>query len=134
MRERVIGTPRRSVVVFHDQEVDHVRTRLALIRTGRCSRRSTLDESEVAAAAFLARYSGRTLDAYRYDLRTSFQWAADAQLAVLEAQRPHIELYRTSMEERQLAPSTVDRRLPRSVGSIGSPTSTAGCQPTQLST
>jgi hypothetical protein len=25
------------------------------------------DESEVAAAAFLARYSGRTLDACRYD-------------------------------------------------------------------
>jgi integrase/recombinase XerD len=69
------------------------------------------DEAEVAAAAFLARYSGRTLDAYRYDLRTFFQWAADAQLAVLEAQRPHIELYRTSMEERQLAPSTIDRRL-----------------------
>lgn len=27
------------------------------------------DETEVAAAAFLARYSGRTLDAYRHDLR-----------------------------------------------------------------
>jgi hypothetical protein len=26
------------------------------------------DEGQVAAAAFLARYSGRTLDAYRYDL------------------------------------------------------------------
>ena len=26
------------------------------------------DEAQVAAAAFLARYSGRTLDAYRYDL------------------------------------------------------------------
>ncbi len=50
------------------------------------------DEAEVAAAAFLARYSGRTLDAYRYDLRTFFQWASDAHLAVLEAQRPHIEL------------------------------------------
>lgn len=69
------------------------------------------DEAQVAAAAFLARYSGRTLDAYRYDLRTFFQWACDAHLAVLDAKRPHIELYRTSMEQRNLAPSTIDRRL-----------------------
>lgn len=69
------------------------------------------DQSELAAAAFLARYSGRTLEAYRYDLRTFFQWAADAHVAVLEATRPHIELYRSSMEERRLAPSTIDRRL-----------------------
>jgi hypothetical protein len=32
------------------------------------------DESQLAAAAFLARYSGRTLDAYRHDLRGFFQW------------------------------------------------------------
>jgi integrase len=30
---------------------------------------------------------------------------------VLDAKRPHIELYRTSMEEKGLAPSTIDRRL-----------------------
>ncbi len=30
-----------------------------------------IDEAELAAAAFLARYQGRTLDAYRYDLRAS---------------------------------------------------------------
>jgi site-specific recombinase XerD len=70
-----------------------------------------LDEAELAAAAFLARYSGRTLDAYRHDLRTFFQWAAAVGLAVLEATRPHIELYRTALEERGLAPSTIDRRL-----------------------
>src|ERR1035441_899722 len=69
------------------------------------------DEAQVAAAAFLARYNGRTLDAYRYDLRTFFQWAADADLTVLEAKRPHIELYRTAMEQKGLAPSTIDRRL-----------------------
>ena len=71
----------------------------------------SFDEAQVAAAAFLARYNGRTLDAYRYDLRTFFQWAADAGLAVLEAKRPHIELYRTAMEQKGLAPSTIDRRL-----------------------
>jgi integrase/recombinase XerD len=69
------------------------------------------EEAEVAAAAFLARYSGRTLDAYRHDLRSYFQWAADAHLTVLDAKRAHVELYRASMEERKLAPSTIDRRL-----------------------
>jgi site-specific recombinase XerD len=71
---------------------------------------SPFDEAQIAAAAFLARYSGRTLDAYRHDLRTFFQWAGDAGLAVLKATRPHIELYRAALEERGLAPSTIDRR------------------------
>jgi site-specific recombinase XerD len=55
-----------------------------------------LDEAQLAAAAFLARYSARTLDAYRHDLRAFFQWAADNGLAVLEATRPHVELYRAT--------------------------------------
>lgn len=69
------------------------------------------DEAQLAAAAFLARYSGRTLDAYRHDLRGYFQWASDIGLGVLEATRPHIELYRAFLEERGLAASTIDRRL-----------------------
>lgn len=74
------------------------------------------DEAELAAVAFLARYSGRTLDAYRHDLRNLFQCAADHGLAVLEATRAHLELYRTSMEERGLAASTIDRRLSTACG------------------
>jgi integrase len=75
------------------------------------------DEAELAAVAFLARYSGRTLDAYRHDLRNLFQWAADHGLAVLEATRAHLELYRASMEEeRGLAASTIDRRLSTACG------------------
>jgi site-specific recombinase XerD len=70
-----------------------------------------VDDAEQAAAAFLARYQGRTLDAYRYDLRAFFQWAADEGLEVLKATRPQIELYVRSMEERGLAPTTIDRRL-----------------------
>lgn len=35
-------------------------------------------EDQLAAAAFLARYSGRTLEAYRYDLRYFFHWASTA--------------------------------------------------------
>jgi integrase/recombinase XerD len=70
-----------------------------------------LDEAQLAAAGFLARYGGRTLEAYRHDLRGFFQWAADVGIAVLEATRPHIELYRSMLEERGLAASTIDRRL-----------------------
>ena len=75
-----------------------------------------LDEAQLAALAFLARYSGRTLDAYRHDLRNLFQWAADHDLAVLEATRTNLELYRGSMEERGLAASTIDRRLSTACG------------------
>jgi integrase/recombinase XerD len=56
-------------------------------------------------------YSGRTLETYRHDLRTYFQWCADVELEVLGAMRGHIELWRTTMEERGLAASTIDRRL-----------------------
>jgi integrase/recombinase XerD len=68
-------------------------------------------QEEVAAAAFLARYSGRTLEAYRHDLRTFFEWATHSGVDVLAATRPHIELYRATLEERSLAASTIDRRL-----------------------
>ena len=61
--------------------------------------------------AFLARYSGRTLESYRADLRQFFQWADDVGLAPLDRDPAHIELYRASMEERGLAASTIDRRL-----------------------
>jgi site-specific recombinase XerD len=76
----------------------------------------TLSEDQLAAAAFLARYGGRTLEAYRHDLRALFQWGADHDLPVLEATRAHLELYRTSMEERGLAASTIDRRLSTACG------------------
>jgi site-specific recombinase XerC len=68
-------------------------------------------EVELAAAASLARYSGPTIDAYRHDLRGYFQWAADNQVPVLEGTRIHIELYRSWMDQRGLAASTIDRRL-----------------------
>jgi Phage integrase, N-terminal SAM-like domain len=74
--------------------------------------------------AFLARYSGRTLDAHRHDLRGFFQWAADMQLSVLAATRPPIELFRSWMEDRGLAASTIDRRLSTVCASTASPTST----------
>ncbi len=51
----------------------------------------TFDEEQMAAASFLARYSGRTLDAYRDDLRGFFQWAHDHHVEVMNATRPHID-------------------------------------------
>lgn len=68
-------------------------------------------EAQLVAVAFLACYSGRTLESYRYDLRSFFQWTAGAGLDVLAATRPHIELFRSSLDERGLAPATIDRRL-----------------------
>lgn len=41
-----------------------------------------VDYAQLAAGAFLARYSGGTLKAYRHDLRGFFQWAADNAVAV----------------------------------------------------
>jgi integrase/recombinase XerD len=72
--------------------------------------RFKLNEAELAAASFLGRYSGRTHEAYRHDLRGHFQWADNA-VEVLRAMRPHIELFRGQMEGRGLAASTIDRRL-----------------------
>jgi Phage integrase, N-terminal SAM-like domain len=70
-----------------------------------------LDEAELAAVAFLARYSGRTLESYRSDLRQYLAWMTLAGVPPLLATRTHLELYRAWMEERGLAASTVDRRL-----------------------
>jgi site-specific recombinase XerD len=64
----------------------------------------TVDDAQLAAMSFLARYSGRTLEAYRYDLRCFFQWATDSGLEVLDATRAHIEVYRCWLEDRGLAP------------------------------
>jgi integrase/recombinase XerD len=69
------------------------------------------DAAEVAAVAFLARDNGRTLDAYRQDLRSSFTWIVGHGVAVLDATRTHIELYRAWMEAQGLAAATIDRRL-----------------------
>ena len=77
----------------------------------RPEREIPFDEAQLAAVALLARYSGRTLDAYRHDVRAFFQWASDSRLVVLQATRPHIELYRGAMEERGLAASTIERRM-----------------------
>jgi integrase/recombinase XerD len=54
--------------------------------------RPPLDEAQLAAVAFLARYGGRTLESYRADLRQFFQWIGSVGLVPLQATRAHIEL------------------------------------------
>jgi site-specific recombinase XerD len=76
----------------------------------------TLGEDQLAAVALLARYSGRTLEAYRHDLRACSSGPRITTSRVLEASRAHLELYRSSMEERGLAASTIDRRLSTACG------------------
>ena len=73
--------------------------------------RPAIPPAEVAAAAFLARYRGRTLDSYRYDLRTFFAWADEVGMEILAATRPQLELYVRHLEDTGLAPSTIDRRV-----------------------
>ncbi len=75
-------------------------------------------QAQMAAAAYLARYGGRTLETYRYDLRAFFRWCSDVGLDVLEAERARIELWRSNMEERGLAASRSIAGCRRSAGSI----------------
>ena len=118
--------PRRSVMTSLDTATTTLNTEQPPGRT--------FDEEQMAAASFLARYSGRTLEAYRDDLRGFFQWAHDHHVEVMRATRPHIELFRVSMEHAgwPRRPSIVDSR--RSAASTSSGTSTGSSRPTRPST
>jgi site-specific recombinase XerD len=71
----------------------------------------------LAAAGFLARYSGKTRIAYALDLKTYFVWCAARGAEVFAMTRPHLELYVRWMEEdRGYAPATTARRLSTVVG------------------
>jgi hypothetical protein len=52
------------------------------------SHERVFDEAELAAVAFLARYSGRILDAYRQDLRSYFTCAAGSAFEVARRDTP----------------------------------------------
>jgi site-specific recombinase XerD len=71
----------------------------------------------LAVAGFLARYGEPTRSGYACDLRAWFAWCEQAGLPVLEAQRPHIELFARQLEEEAgLARSTVKKRLSTMAG------------------
>ncbi|MEY2591013.1 MAG: integrase/recombinase XerD [Acidimicrobiaceae bacterium] len=69
------------------------------------------DEARLAVAGFLARYSGPTLVSYTADLRYWFNWCETVRLPAFAAQRPHLELWARTLEQRGLAPATISRRL-----------------------
>ncbi len=76
-----------------------------------------MDKAHLAAAGFLARYSGRTRDAYALDVRTFFGWCASRGMDVFAMTRPHVELYVRWMEEGHgYAPATTARRLSTVIG------------------
>ena len=66
----------------------------------------------LAVAAHLARYKGQSRAHTASDLNAYLRWCLEKDLAPLQAQRAHVELYlRWLQEVRRLRPSTVSRRL-----------------------
>jgi integrase/recombinase XerD len=84
------------------------------------------DAAFMAAAGFLASYSGTTLAGYKIDLRGWFQFCARHDLPVLEARRPHIELYVRSLEEGADRPGK-HQGCPYARPTIGRRLSTVAC-------
>ena len=86
---------------------------------------ATIDPAEMAAFAFLARYSGATFENYKHHLAVWFSWCRNNGLEPLEVERPHIELWLRDMElngyvrvsksegERRYhyKPATLDQRM-----------------------
>ena len=75
---------------------------------------SDLDETvlQLAATAYLGRYTGVSRTHSESDLRIFFAWCGERDLAPLSARRAQIELYVRWMQEvRRLKPSTVSRRM-----------------------
>ncbi|WP_427017888.1 tyrosine-type recombinase/integrase [Pseudarthrobacter sp. P1] len=54
---------------------------------------------DLVAAGFLARYSGKTRESYQVSLRILWQWCNSVGLEVLDAKRPHLELFLRYLEE-----------------------------------
>lgn len=73
--------------------------------------RPLADPALMAAAGFLAGYSGTTRSGYTIDLRNYWAWCEQNGLHVFDARRPHIELYVRHLEDRGYARSTIGRRL-----------------------
>jgi integrase/recombinase XerD len=71
----------------------------------------------LAAAAYLARFTGSSREHTESDLRCHLAWCAERGVDPLAARRPHLELYIRWMQEiRRFNPSTVSRRLSVTAG------------------
>lgn len=69
------------------------------------------DPALLAAAGFLAGYTGTTRQGYTIDLRNYWTWLETSGVQPFDVRRPHIELYVRSLEEHGYARSTIGRRL-----------------------
>jgi len=72
---------------------------------------SPIRTADELAAAFLAGYSRTTREAYARDLRA---WGAFLQrigVGVLDARRVHVEAFTRTLEQHDVAPATIARRL-----------------------
>jgi integrase/recombinase XerD len=75
------------------------------------------DQLRLAAAAYLARFTGSSRDHAESDLRCYLTWCAERGLDPLSARRPHLELYIRWMQEAcRFKPSTVSRRFSVTAG------------------
>ncbi len=75
--------------------------------------RPGLDPLRLAAAAYLARFTGPSRTHTESDLRIYLAWCAERRLDPLAAARAQVELYVRWMQEvRRFKPSTVSRRPP----------------------
>jgi integrase/recombinase XerD len=75
------------------------------------------DRLRLAAAAYLARFTGTSRDHTSSDLRCYLAWCAERGLDPFLARRPHLELYIRWMQEvRRFKPSTVSRRFSVTAG------------------
>jgi integrase/recombinase XerD len=72
---------------------------------------AAMDPLQLATLGFLARYKGRTLEAYTLDLKSYFAWCATNGLQPLHATRPHLELFIRWMEQVPYSTATINRRF-----------------------
>jgi hypothetical protein len=78
---------------------------------------SFTDRLRLAAAAYLARFTGTSRQHTESDLRCYLAWCAGRGLDPLAAQRPHLELYIRWMQEiRRFKPSAVSQRFSVTAG------------------
>lgn len=73
--------------------------------------RGTLARDDLAAYAYLARYSGNTARNYAIILRRFFTWMRERGVQPLDAHRAHIETWARWLEDDNKMPATVDHYL-----------------------
>jgi site-specific recombinase XerD len=73
--------------------------------------RGTLAPSDLAALAYLARYSGPTASNYATTIGLLYTWLRERGVEPLDAHRAHLEAWARSLEDRGLMASTVDHYL-----------------------